>query len=440
MEAGALAQVPVVRLQDLGGGGVGHQLLDPAPVGFHDLVVELLATSEKVGQGHALGSRRVVDGGVVMRPSVVHLVDLGGAAHHDPLEVVHPGPLPAGLEPVGEAGIGGPVASLADGRRRALEHVEVLGRFDQRGHALDATRSGSDEGDDFVGQAGERLVRAAAGVAVVPPGGVERAPGEVLHARDGGELHEIEDPHGQDIPAAADLVAPVGADAPASRVLFPLGPGHPGVEQGIVHQVEPIGDGLEVAPDLLAEGVAPGGEVVELLEHRHVHVGLDVAHDPGVAVPVPGAPDATGLVDDADPLDAGLAEAGAGQDPGDSPAHHHHIDVVGDRVALDERRERVVPVAGEVLVDLQVPDIGPVGNQPLVALGEVFGPHRLRVVARRRLGSGHTAILPTIGFSTSAGASSVRSESVAPASVLADCPRPTTLAGSSRGADDRTSE
>ena len=35
-----------------------------------------------------------------------------------------------------------------------------------------------------------------------------------------------------------------------------------------VDQVEPLGDRLEVAADLLAEGVAPGGDVVELLEHR----------------------------------------------------------------------------------------------------------------------------------------------------------------------------
>ena len=98
--------------------------------------------------------RRVVDGGVVVRPPVVDQVDLDGPAHHDRLEVVHPGPLPARLEPVGEVGIGGPVAALADGRRRALEHVDVLGRLGQRRHALDAARPGADEGDDLVRQAG----------------------------------------------------------------------------------------------------------------------------------------------------------------------------------------------------------------------------------------------------------------------------------------------
>ena len=168
-------------------------------------------------------------------------------------------------------------------------------------------------------------------------------------------------------------------------VLVPFGPGHPGVEQGVVHEVEPVGDRLEVAPDLLAEGVAPGGDVVELLEHREVDVRLDVAHHARVAVPVPGAPDATRLVDDADPLDPGLAELGAGQDPGDPPAHDHDVDLVGDRVALDERGERVVAVAGEVLVGPQVADLGAAGDQPLVALGQVLGADGLGVVARRRI-------------------------------------------------------
>ncbi len=234
-----------------------------------------------------------------------------------------------GSQSFGEGGIGGPVAPLADGRRRALEHVEMFGRLGQRRHALDAAGSGADEGDDLVVQAGEGLVRPATGVLVVPAGGVERTPGEILHARDGGQLHEVEDADGQHVPATADLVAAVGPDRPPGRVLVPFGPGHPGVEQGVGVEVEPIGHRLEVAPDLIAEGIAPGRDVVELLEHRHVDVGLDVAHHARIAVPVPGASDATGLVDDADPFDAGLAEVGAGQNPGDPPAHDDHIDLVG---------------------------------------------------------------------------------------------------------------
>ena len=46
VEARALAQVPVVRLQDLGRGRIGHQLLDPVPVRLHDLVVDLLGAAQ----------------------------------------------------------------------------------------------------------------------------------------------------------------------------------------------------------------------------------------------------------------------------------------------------------------------------------------------------------------------------------------------------------
>ena len=322
----------------------------------------------------------MLNGGVVVRPPVVHLVDLDGPAQHDRLEVVHPGPLPARLEPAGDFGIGGPVAPLADGRRRALEHVDVLRRLGQRRHALDAGRPRAEEADNLARQAREGLVRAAAGVLVVPSRRVKRAPGEVLHAGDGRQLQEVEDPDAQHVPAAADLVAAVGADPPPGRALVPLGAGHPGVEQGVGHEAEPVGDGLEVVQDLLAEGVAPGGDVVELFEHRQVDVGLDVAHHARVPVPVPGASDAAGLVDDADPLDAGLAELGAGEDPGDPPAHDDDIDLVGDRVALDKRRERIVAVAGEMLVGPQVADVGAAGDQPLVSLGEIFGADGLGVV------------------------------------------------------------
>ena len=128
------------------------------------------------------------------------------------------------------------------------------------------------------------------------------------------------------------------------------GVSHPRVEQTVGHEVEPVGNCLEVGQDLLAVGVAVRGDVIEFLEHRQVDVRLDVAHHAGVAVPVPGTTDSACLVDDADPLNAGLAEPSAGEDAGDPPADDHDIDVVDDRFALDERRERVRTVAGEVFV------------------------------------------------------------------------------------------
>ena len=201
----------------------------------------LLGAAHVLAHRHALSSWGMLDGGIVVRPTVVHQVGLDGPAHDDRLEVVHAGPLPARFEPFGKIGVGGPVPPLADGRRRALEHVHVLGRLGQRREALDATGPGADEGHGLVGQTGEGPVGAAPGVLVVPPRRVEGAPGEVLHARDGGQLHEVEDPDGQHVPAATDLVAPVGPDPPPGCVLVPFGAGHPGMEQGVGLEVELLG-------------------------------------------------------------------------------------------------------------------------------------------------------------------------------------------------------
>ncbi len=187
-----------------------------------------------------------------------------------------------------------------------------------------------------------------------------------------------------------------------ASLLVPLGTGHPGVEQTVGHEVEAVRDHLEVVQDLLPEGVAASGDVVELLEHREVDVGLDVAHDTGVAVPVPGPADAARLVDDADPLDAGLAELRAGEDSGDPPAHDDDIDVVDDGIALDVRREGVVAVAGEVLVRSQVADVRTAGYQSLVALEQVLGADGLRVVVRvRRVGTRHATTLGQVLISAS---------------------------------------
>ena len=57
-----------------------------------------------------------------------------------------------GSNPAANSGVGGPVAALADGRRRALEHDDVLGRLRQRRQALDAGGAGADEPDDLVAE------------------------------------------------------------------------------------------------------------------------------------------------------------------------------------------------------------------------------------------------------------------------------------------------
>ena len=157
------------------------------------------------------------------------------------------------------------------------------------------------------------------------------------------------------------------------------------MEQPIVSQGVAIGDGLEVAEDLSTQGVTLARDVVEFLEHGHVDVRLDVAHDAGIAVPVPGTPHAPRLIDDPDALDPGFTEAYSGEDPGDSPAYDDRSDVVGQRLPLDERRERIGEESGEVLITPKVADLCPVRDEPPVTFSEVLGPNGLGVVARGRI-------------------------------------------------------
>ena len=134
VETRAFAQVAVIRLENLGLGRIGHQLIDPAPVEIHDLVVEYLAAAQVLGHGHVLAAWGVLDGGVVMGPSVIDQIHVGGLTQHDGLEVVHPIALPTRSEGVGEVRVGGSVAPFADGRGGALEDIEVFGRLGQRRH------------------------------------------------------------------------------------------------------------------------------------------------------------------------------------------------------------------------------------------------------------------------------------------------------------------
>ena len=206
--------------------------------------------------------------------------------------------------------VGRAVVAHADCRRRALEHVHVLRRLGERRHALDRAAAGPDDADDLVGQLREaRVVGRAAGVLVVPPGGVERLALEVLHPRDPGQLHEVEDPgrHRRGTGPGSRRRGRCGSPSASRRSSHSL------VSTPVWNSASStrpyfVRDRVEVPADLVAGRVARRGDVVHLLEHRHVDVGLDVAQHAGVAVPVPGPADPAGLVDQPDPLHARLAQ------------------------------------------------------------------------------------------------------------------------------------
>gem|GEM_PF-2164893 len=199
VEAGSLAEVAVVRLEALGHPLVVDELAHPGAVLLHHRVVELLDLERDVADGHALGDLRIRDFRHVVGPAVVDEVALRRHRGHDRREVLHAPPLPPGLEVVGEVVRRRPVAAHADGRRRALEHVQVFRRLRERGHRLDRAAPGADDPDDLVAELVEvRIVRSATRVAVVPARAVEGSPAEgspaeLLHARDRRELHQVED-------------------------------------------------------------------------------------------------------------------------------------------------------------------------------------------------------------------------------------------------------
>ena len=169
VEARSLAAVAVEGLEHLRGGRVADERLDARPVLLHDVEVVGLDHRRDVRRRHALGDRGVVQLCGVQGPAVTDEVLLDRTPDHHRAEVLHALPLPARLQLLAELRRRRAVAALADGRRRALEHVHVLRRLAQRRHRLDAAGPHADDGDDLVGELVEVwVVGRTAGVVVVP--------------------------------------------------------------------------------------------------------------------------------------------------------------------------------------------------------------------------------------------------------------------------------
>ena len=82
---------------------------------------------------------------------------------------------------------------------------------------------------------------------------------------------------------------------------------HIGLQARVAVQVVVLGDALAVREDLGALGVFLRGDVAELFQQRDVHVGLDVAGDSRIAIPVPGAAHVGRPVDQPHAFDTELA-------------------------------------------------------------------------------------------------------------------------------------
>ena len=129
-----------------------------------------------------------------------------------------------------------------------------------------------------------------------------------------------------------------------------------------------------------------GRHVAGLFEQRHVHEARGVALCARVPVPVPRAPEVAALLDDADVVDAGLLEPGAGDQPREAAADERHRHVVGLGGPLGHRCVRVVEIVGQLVLQLQILGVpvrpqalGPLLRVPLLQSVYVDRRHQGRV-------------------------------------------------------------
>ena len=219
----------------------------------------------------------------------------------------------------------GPLVAHVDGGRGALEDVQLADDLGQLGDGLHGGGAGADDADPLAVQVD----------VVVPARGVERLALERLHALDAGQLRAGEDAVGQDHEPGPHGVTAVGVDGPAAALLVPLGLLDGGVEEAVVVEAELLGHLLAVLEDLEARRELHRRDVLHLLQQREVAVGLDVAGDARVAVPVPGAADVAALLAEAHVVEPGLAELVPEQQAGEAGADHEDVALVGERLALD---------------------------------------------------------------------------------------------------------
>ena len=212
-----------------------------------------------------------------------------------------------------------PVRVRHDPRRRALDDVQMRDVLLDLGHELDRRRAGADRGDALALEV----------VVVVPAGGVERLPLEVLEPLDGRRLGLRQRAHAGDHHARAQR--PVGGlDGPAA--VLPLDAGDVAVEPHVRADAELVGDALQVVADLgLARvGVGPAGVGGE---GEGVEVRGHVAGTPRVGVEVPGAAHVVSAFEHGEVLDPLLLEADRHAEAGEAAADDRDVDVEGVHVS-----------------------------------------------------------------------------------------------------------
>ena len=184
-------------------------------------------------------------------------------------------------------------------------------------------------------QSVEIAIGTPARVIVVPAAGVEGMSPEIADSGNAWKLRPVQRPVGHGDEACPNPVIAIGRDDPARDFRIPTHLGDFGLEQGAVVKVVVVPDGGAVVENLTRVRVFLRRDIVELFEQRQIDVGFDVALGAGVAIPIPRAAEITASLYDANVFDARVAQSCAGLQTAESTTYHHHVDLVGHRLALD---------------------------------------------------------------------------------------------------------
>src|SRR5438094_9609560 len=158
--------------------------------------------------------------------------------------------LPAGLEGLYPFWISRLVAALIHGRRRALEHVELLRVLAQMRHALNRGGPSPDDAYAFVVQFAQVPGGIASGVVVVPTTRVEGMSLERLDSRDRGQLGAVQRPTRHDHKARLEDIVAISRDRPAPCFLISARLFYLGVQAGPPVEAVVIADRLRMRYDV----------------------------------------------------------------------------------------------------------------------------------------------------------------------------------------------
>ena len=385
VEARALAQLAIPRLE-LFARLAADDLLGACADFAHLLVIGILEGGHDAFGG-ALFGRHVdhlrTDALAEIGPAIIDQIFGRKADAEIGDEVFLPRLLPAGagdaVEPVA---LQRAVVALVDRGRRALEDIEFPRIARDIGHHLYRGRAGADHGHTLVRQPGHRFAFGrAAGIAIVPPAGVEALAFEQLDPGQAGQLGDMQRAGAHADIFGGERVPAIGSHDPQLARLVPCEVGHLRVEQRIVVEVVLPTDIAAMVADFGGMRVFLARHVPGFLEQRHVDHACGVALRARVAIPVPGAAEIAAFLDDAIVGDPGFLQPRAHDQPGKPAADKGEGHMIGYRVALLAQGVRIRGKIGEPAFE---PDIlrGAIGAQALVAFLGIFAPQRLRIDRR----------------------------------------------------------